>query len=136
MLDELIGNIETFITLDEVYAHIEKNNIELPIIYQLELDYDSDVDDELFYKLNFVNDDGSITFSEYYLYKHDNRGIQSYSYTKDFFNGSRQVFSIDECLSNWYDYEGKSKSNNDEYDVSCSSCGDGGCVHCEPWRFI
>lgn len=25
----------------------------------------------------------------------------------------------------------------EEYDEpSCSRCGDGGCVHCEPWRFI
>lgn len=24
----------------------------------------------------------------------------------------------------------------DEYEVSCHACGDGGCIHCEPHRFI
>ena len=24
----------------------------------------------------------------------------------------------------------------DEYEVECSACGDGGCIHCEPHRFI
>lgn len=24
----------------------------------------------------------------------------------------------------------------DEYEVECTNCGDGGCIHCEPHRFI
>jgi hypothetical protein len=30
----------------------------------------------------------------------------------------------------------REKYYDDDYEVSCSACGDGGCVHCEPHRFI
>lgn len=35
--------------------------------------------------------------------------------------------------------DGKEKENHDDdddYEVSCTACGDGGCFHCEPHRFI
>ena len=28
------------------------------------------------------------------------------------------------------------EKDEEDYDVDCSSCGDGGCVHCEPHRFL
>lgn len=30
----------------------------------------------------------------------------------------------------------EAQDNDDDYEPDCSSCGDGGCVHCEPSRFI
>jgi hypothetical protein len=30
----------------------------------------------------------------------------------------------------------REKHYADEYEVSCHACGDGGCIHCEPHRFI
>lgn len=133
MIDEIVGNIETFKTIDEANKFIQEKKIELPIILQLELDYKDD-DGELYYKLNLVEDNNSILFSDFFIYKHVEKSEVSYSYTSDFWNASKYYNTIDECLLGWFDKT--EKNNDDNYEPSCYSCGDGGCISCRPSWFI
>lgn len=42
----------------------------------------------------------------------------------------------DDCLELWGLLDKSEQEEDSEHEVSCSACGDGGCVHCEPSRFI
>lgn len=41
-------------------------------------------------------------------------------------------FNDDFLKEHWMGIE----KDEDDYEPSCTSCGDGGCIHCEPHRFI
>lgn len=131
MIDEITGNVETFDSLDALVIFVVVKEIKLPVILEMEL-YEV-IDDENIHKINLVNDDNTTKFSGMYIYKHVNDQSISYSFTSDFWNGSAQFETFDECLSEWF----FSESESEEYDdVSCTSCGDGGCIHCRPSWFI
>lgn len=42
----------------------------------------------------------------------------------------------DEVMTKWGKPVQVKSDDEDDYEPDCSSCGDGGCVHCEPSRFI
>lgn len=39
-------------------------------------------------------------------------------------------------MDSLYGYHNPFGEDDDDYEVSCTNCGDGGCWHCEPSRFI
>lgn len=40
------------------------------------------------------------------------------------------------ALQNMLEKDFRWKDEQADYEPSCSACGDGGCIHCEPYRFI
>lgn len=62
---------------------------------------------------------------------HDKQGYSCF----DGFQGYGYHSSIKRAVKAYMDSRYK-YPGNESYEPSCSSCGDGGCVHCEPSRFI
>jgi hypothetical protein len=137
LLNEMNGSIKTFDTLQDMDQYLKENAVELPIKYELEAEKadGSFKDEETIHSINFINDDNSISIGQYYIYKHVRDNEIYYTYTKDFWSGSKHYKTFDECLLGWFDEKQKIKEEY-EYEVSCYSCGDGGCIHCRPSWFM
>lgn len=135
IFDEVTGDIETFETLHEVETFLKQEKMELPITYELEVEDmdDSFYDEEWIYQINLINRENSKITSEYFIYKHVRNNEIYFTYTKDFWNGSKHYNTVDECLVGWLYAE---QESNDDEEPSCYSCGDGGCIHCRPSWFL
>jgi hypothetical protein len=47
-----------------------------------------------------------------------------------------EIYAKDEPNHPLIKYMNETTTEKNDYEPECSYCGDGGCIHCEPWRFI
>lgn len=75
--------------------------------------------------------DGRYTIDIYY--HEEDKTYTCYDGWNIYGRGSK---TIKEVVKRFMDDKYRYPGDEEEYEVSCSACGDGGCPHCEPWRFI
>lgn len=125
-IENFKSKIGSELKFDGDYAEIEDLFFKKLKVFRTEYgDYDLYVDDKCEAEIHIYKNDESdeLTYS-----CHD--GAEGYGWHK----------TIHEAIKSYMEYNYRYPNHDGEYDedyeIRCTFCGDGGCIHCEPHRFL
>lgn len=123
--------------MEKYYVFFEDENQKYELFqYEDEVNYENEKIIKTFdtYKeiINYCKNELTKVCNHFQVMDYDCEGIATFK-DGNVFTESCMGINDSYMIKHWIN-DGKSVKR--EYEVQCTACGDGGCVHCEPHRFI